>query len=90
LGTLGGDFTITSWLNDAGDVVGGTTTAGEATFHATLWRDGTIIDLGAPDDDCISLAHAINSKGRIVGESDSSCAGVPGEQFCGIKRPWST
>jgi probable HAF family extracellular repeat protein len=73
LGTLGGDFTITSWLNDAGDVVGGTTTTGEALFRATLWRHGAITDLGALDDDCISFAHAINSKGQIVGESDSSC-----------------
>ena len=29
LGTLGGDFGLVWWLNDAGDVVGGTSTAGE-------------------------------------------------------------
>ena len=73
LGTLGGDFTITTWLNDAGDVVGGTTTPGDALFRATLWRNGAITDLGALDNDCISIAHAINSKGQIVGESDLSC-----------------
>jgi probable HAF family extracellular repeat protein len=71
LGTLGGDFTITTWLNDAGEVVGGTTTAGEAEFHATLWRDGAITDLGTLDGDCFSLAHAVNSSGQIVGESGS-------------------
>ena len=71
LGTLGGDFTITTWLNDAGEVVGGTTTAGEAEFHAALWRDGSITDLGTLDGDCFSLAHAVNSSGQIVGESGS-------------------
>jgi probable HAF family extracellular repeat protein len=71
LGTLGGDFTITTWLNDAGEVVGGTTTAGEAEFHAALWRDGAITDLGTLEGDCFSLAHAVNSSGQIVGESGS-------------------
>jgi probable HAF family extracellular repeat protein len=71
LGTLGGDFTITMWLNDEGEVVGGTTTAGEALFHATLWRDGAITDLGTVQGDCFSFAHAVNSTGQIVGESDS-------------------
>jgi len=67
LGTLGGDSTITSWLNDAGEVVGGTTTAGEATFDATLWRDGSVTDLGTLEGDCGSFAHAVNSTGQIVG-----------------------
>jgi len=33
-----------------------------------LWRNGQINDLN-PDGDCFSIAWAINSKGRIVGES---------------------
>jgi probable HAF family extracellular repeat protein len=71
LGTLGGTFSTTFWLNDAGDVVGAATTPGDALFHATLWRKGVITDLGTLDGDCFSQALAINSKGQIVGQSFS-------------------
>jgi len=57
------------WLNDAGDVVGGTSTAGEEFFHATLWRKGVIQDLGTLEGDCFSFAGAISSHDQIVGAS---------------------
>jgi probable HAF family extracellular repeat protein len=57
------------WLNDAGDVVGGTSTAGEELFHATLWKKGVIKDLGTLDGDCFSFAGAISSNDQIVGAS---------------------
>jgi probable HAF family extracellular repeat protein len=69
LGTLGGTFGFVWWLNDVGDVVGGTTTAGDESFHATLWRKGVIEDLGTLEGDCLSFAGAINSDGQIVGAS---------------------
>jgi probable HAF family extracellular repeat protein len=40
-----------------------------------LWKNGQIIDLGTLDGDCFSQANAINSSGRIVGQS-FSCDGT--------------
>ena len=75
LGTLGGSTSLIRWLNDAGEVVGGANTTNDDSFHATLWRNGQVIDLGVLDGDCSSVANAINSSGRIVGKSNS-CDGV--------------
>ena len=69
LGTLGGTFSVPFWLNEAGEAVGGATTPGDQAFHATLWKDGVITDLGTLVGDCFSQALAINSQGQIVGES---------------------
>jgi probable HAF family extracellular repeat protein len=69
LGTLGGDFSIANWINEEGEIVGVASTTGEATVHATLWKNGVITDLGTLPGDCASQAFAINSKGKIVGQS---------------------
>jgi len=71
LGTLGGNFSVAIWLNNAAEAVGGATTPGDAEAHATLWKNGVITDLGTLDGDCFSQAWAINSKGQIVGQSFS-------------------
>ena len=71
LGTLGGSFGLVGWLNDAGDIVGGASTANDESFHATLWTKGVIHDLGALDGDCGGRANAINAQGQIVGSSYS-------------------
>jgi probable HAF family extracellular repeat protein len=74
LGTLGGSVGAVGWLNDAGDIVGGSTTANDEFFHATLWSKGRIHDLGTLDGDCFSSASGINAHGQIVGVS-FSCDG---------------
>jgi len=71
LGSLGGDYSIASWLNNAGEAVGFSFTLNYELFHAALWKDGSIRDLGAPADDCFSLAAAINARHQIVGRSFS-------------------
>jgi hypothetical protein len=38
LGTLGGTFGTATWMNNAGEVVGGATTRAEEAFHAFFWR----------------------------------------------------
>jgi len=73
--TLGGSFSTALWLNDAGEAVGGALTPGDTSFRAVLWRNGQAIDLGTLDGDCFSLANAINSSGRIIGQS-FSCDGT--------------
>ena len=53
LGNLGGDgkaFGIfATGLNDYGQVVGTSDTAGDKSFHAFLWQQGHITDLGTSD-----------------------------------------
>ncbi len=74
MGTLGGSFSIAIWLNNEGKAVGGATTTDDQSFHATLWSNGVITDLGTLDGDCFSIANAINSNGEIIGQS-FSCDG---------------
>jgi probable HAF family extracellular repeat protein len=69
LGTLGGDSSFATWINNAGEIVGGAWTMNDESFHATLWGQGRITDLGTLPGDCGSNAWAINSKGQIVGQS---------------------
>jgi probable HAF family extracellular repeat protein len=65
LGTLGGDFSMAYDINNAGLIVGMSSTA-TGEFHAVLWDHGTIVDLGASLGE-YSGAHAINDAGMIVG-----------------------
>lgn len=64
-------------INKAGDVVGVNFTAGNLAEHATLWKEGTVTDLGTLDPldplDPLggrgSVATGINDAGQIVGYS---------------------
>ena len=73
LGNLGGDgksFGIfATGLNDYGQVVGASDTAGDASFHAFLWQKGHIADLGTLKGDSNSLGLAIGNNGLVVGAS---------------------
>src|SRR5438876_8346327 len=74
-GTIGGNQTTAEALNQAGQVAGVGTLAGELFYHATLWkRLGEITDLGTVDQDPCSFSSAINSKAQIVGASLPGCA----------------
>jgi probable HAF family extracellular repeat protein len=74
-GTIGGSQTTAEALNEAGQVVGVGTLAGELSYHATLWKHvGEITDLGTVDQDPCSFPSGINSKAQIVGASLIGCA----------------
>jgi probable HAF family extracellular repeat protein len=45
LGTLGGSFSIARDLNNNGEVVGGSLTAGDENFHGFVYRDNQLRDL---------------------------------------------
>lgn len=65
LGTLGGESSYVTAINDNGAVVGSSATA-DGTFHGFVWRGGTMTDLGElrPTD--------INDHGQIVGTVDTA------------------
>ncbi|MBM3475581.1 MAG: hypothetical protein FJX75_20135 [Armatimonadetes bacterium] len=66
LGTLGGEESVAYDLNEKGQVVGKSQTA-SGEWHAFLWEDGTMQDLGSLGGE--SCACAINEKGEVAGYS---------------------
>ncbi len=77
LGTLGGTFSYSSDINDAGQIVGSSRLPGSSDSRAVLWRAGaynTAVDLGTLGG-ASSFATAINSQGLVVGQAQTS-AGI--------------
>jgi probable HAF family extracellular repeat protein len=64
LGTVGGGESYPYAINNAGQVVGQSGTAGPYG-HAFLWEDGTMQDLTVTGNN--SLANGVNEHGRVVG-----------------------
>src|SRR5213076_2487032 len=75
IGTLGGTFTQAFRINEAGQVIGGSTTS-SGDLHAFLWTQGTgMIDLGTLAGSTSSLAWGINNRGDVVGFSTVASGG---------------
>jgi|SRR5580658_6599187 probable HAF family extracellular repeat protein len=71
LGTLGGSFSIARGLNNHGEVVGGSLTEGDESFHGFLYRDDQLYDLNEllePGTGWeVIQALGINNHGEIIG-----------------------
>jgi probable HAF family extracellular repeat protein len=69
----GGNSSNAFWISDSGLVAGFSETEaidpilGVREFHAVLWRDGEIIDLGTLEGGFESAAFAVNSRGQVAG-----------------------
>jgi probable HAF family extracellular repeat protein len=68
LGTLGGDTSNATAINDHGQVAGWSDTAG-GNRHAFLYGSGVIQDLGTLTGGSDSYATALNDRGQVVGYS---------------------
>ena len=68
---LGPAFSTLWAVNELGDAVGWSETAGSDSEHAVLWRDGRLIDLGIlPGSEfTASRAYGLNNLGQVVGIS---------------------
>jgi probable HAF family extracellular repeat protein len=78
LGTLGGDYGNTSWLNDSGEVVGYSSLAGDNTIHPFLWNGRRMIDLGTLGGEN-GFANWVSDSGDVAGwaqTADDSWNGV--------------
>jgi probable HAF family extracellular repeat protein len=69
LGTLGGTFGVTDWMNDHGEVVGMSDLAGDQSFHPFLWDGREMRDLGTLGGDT-GEAFWVNDAGHAVGHAD--------------------
>jgi probable HAF family extracellular repeat protein len=72
LGTLGGLSAHANDINDAGEIVGASTTAANR-LRAFLWRNGSMTDLGTLGG-FHSEAFAISANGHVAGRSQTSAA----------------
>jgi probable HAF family extracellular repeat protein len=72
LGTLGGDLSFAVDINNRGQVVGASITTATEDFHAFLWEDGKMTDLGTLPGGDESTAEAINNRGQVVGSSSTT------------------
>jgi probable HAF family extracellular repeat protein len=68
LGTLGGATSTAEAINEHGQVVGWSDTAG-GNRHAFLYGDGVMQDLGTLTGGSDSYATALNDRGQVVGYS---------------------
>lgn len=73
LGTLGGTCGVPNALNNRGQVVGLSDTAGDAYFHAFIWpgKNNQMEDLGTLGG-CCAIATWLNDDGVVVGGSWTS------------------
>ena len=70
LGTLGGATSSVVAIDNAGQVIGNSTTNTGVT-HAFIWQNGHMTDLGLLPGFTNSVATAMNSSGQVVGNTSA-------------------
>lgn len=89
LGTLGGQISYASGINDAGHIVGQAQDA-RGGHYAFLFRDGEMINLGDQiGRDIGSFATVINNRGQILGElGGGESFLLDGDELIRFGGPW--
>jgi probable HAF family extracellular repeat protein len=73
LGSLGGDFSFGSAINNQGQVAGTSTRANFGAGHAFRWtKSGGMLDLGTLPGRTFSEATAINDLGQVASEASTA------------------
>ena len=74
LGTLGGNYSYATGINNSGQVVGNSSTviAGINTDRPFLYSNGMMTNLGTPLGGAVSRAAGINNSGQVVGDWSSA------------------
>jgi probable HAF family extracellular repeat protein len=84
VGTLGGNLSNGSGINNKGWVVGDANLTGNANEHAVLWRNGVITDLGTlggPNSSIGFIGAKPNDTGLITGNAQSVSVDPLGEYW---------
>ncbi len=69
LGAIDGDWSWAWDINDQGQIVGQSETSIPGEYHAFLYENGVMNDLGTIPNGDSSFALAINNKGMVVGKA---------------------
>lgn len=84
LGTLGGGLSSANDVNNSNQIVGYSkmfSSPNESIYHAFLWENGIMQDLGTLDSTSNSSANAINDYGQIVGSGSGPGFGYEPRAF---------
>jgi probable HAF family extracellular repeat protein len=69
LGALGTDGALARTVNNKGDVTG-QSRAPNQQWHAFLWQNGTMLDLGVPPGSNSSMGFDVNDRGVVLAQNE--------------------
>lgn len=85
LGPLGGTYSQSFYVNSTGTTVSGQASLADGDWHAVLWQNGKMRDLGTlGGPDSTVYFGGPNASGQVAGFAETSNPDPNGEDFCGF------